>query len=495
MVYSSEFLDTLAAGILLRDESGRVVDHNQTALDLLGVDADALATRVPFDESWNPVHEDGTPFSLEDQPAFVTLRSGEVVSNVTIGIDVGDQPRRWLTINTFPVHDGERVRGELCTLLEVSARHAERQIMRLITEVNRLVRRSESEAQFLEQTVHALVTVGGFTLARFAIGHHYEHRVDTIFAAGLTDYLYDGMVSWSDEEEIGRGPAGTALRSGETQVANDLSAHPEFAPWRERAAAFGLASSISLPLTLGDARAVLAIYDRHPFAFDDLTVRGLEEMAREIEFGATHVRSLTQLEAALEGTISALARMTETRDPYTAGHQIGVGHLGVAIAQRLGLDRQLTSLIRISGEVHDIGKISVPAEILTRPGRLSQLEFEMVKRHTVVGAEILRRASLPWPIADVALQHHERLDGSGYPAGLRGDAIILPARVIAVADVVEAMTQHRPYRPGLGVEAALAEVRAGAGTRFDADVVAACVAVFADGFSFDRDAPDDSPLS
>jgi putative nucleotidyltransferase with HDIG domain len=176
--------------------------------------------------------------------------------------------------------------------------------------------------------------------------------------------------------------------------------------------------------------------------------------------------------------------MTETRDPYTAGHQNHVGALGEAIAKQLGLNSKLTTLIRQSGEVHDIGKIAVPAEILTRPGRLSSLEFEMIKRHTLVGADILSQASLPWPIAEVALQHHERMDGSGYPRGLPGSDIILPARIIAVADVVEAMTQHRPYRPALGIDKAIAEVSAGAGTLFDPEVVEACLAVFELGFTF-----------
>jgi HD-GYP domain-containing protein (c-di-GMP phosphodiesterase class II) len=147
----------------------------------------------------------------------------------------------------------------------------------------------------------------------------------------------------------------------------------------------------------------------------------------------------------------------------------------------------MATLIRQSGELHDIGKIAIPAEILSRPGRLSELEFDMVKRHTVVGGDILSNASLPWPIAEVAVQHHERLDGSGYPQGLRGNAIALPARIIAVADVVEAMTQHRPYRAGLGIDAALAEVTNGAGSRYDADVVAACLKVFEDGYVLDSD--------
>ena len=150
----------------------------------------------------------------------------------------------------------------------------------------------------------------------------------------------------------------------------------------------------------------------------------------------------------------------------------------------MGIEPKLVTLIRHGGELHDVGKIAIPAEILTRPGRLSDIEFELVKRHPTVGSEILSRACLPWPIAEVALQHHERLNGSGYPSGLKGDEICLPARIIAVADVVEAMSQHRPYRAALGLEAALDEVSRGAGILFDADVVSACVDAFRDGFNF-----------
>lgn len=230
---------------------------------------------------------------------------------------------------------------------------------------------------------------------------------------------------------------------------------------------------------------MLVVYRRHISAFDDSAVRGLEEIVRESEFGVAHMRSVAKLKQALEATLSSLGQMTETRDPYTAGHQTRVGSLGAAIATHLGLDANMIELIRQSGDVHDIGKIAIPSEILTRPGRLSTLEYDMVKTHTTVGFAILSKASLPWPIADVALSHHERLDGSGYPSGLLADEIILPARIIAVADVVEAMTQHRPYRPALGLDMALAEVAKGAGTLFDREVVKSCRVLFESGFTFE----------
>lgn len=145
----------------------------------------------------------------------------------------------------------------------------------------------------------------------------------------------------------------------------------------------------------------------------------------------------------------------------------------------------MVDLVRQAGDVHDVGKITIPTEILARPGRLSALEFELIKSHTTIGHKILLNALLPWPIAEVALSHHERLDGSGYPSGLLDQDIILPARIIAVADVVEAIVHFRPYRPALGLDVALAEVTKGAGTLFDRDVVEQCLAMFESGFSFD----------
>jgi putative nucleotidyltransferase with HDIG domain len=165
-----------------------------------------------------------------------------------------------------------------------------------------------------------------------------------------------------------------------------------------------------------------------------------------------------------------------------------VSALSAAIAERLALTPADVEGVRRGAQVHDVGKIGVAVEILSRPGRLDDLEFALIKRHCAVGADILRRADLPWPIAEIAEQHNERVDGSGYPDGLRAGQIILPARIVAVADVVEAMAHHRPYRPALGIDAALAEVREHAGVLFDTEVVDACLAEFEVGFTFNDDA-------
>jgi PAS domain S-box-containing protein/putative nucleotidyltransferase with HDIG domain len=194
--------------------------------------------------------------------------------------------------------------------------------------------------------------------------------------------------------------------------------------------------------------------------------------------------SAARLLRTVEGTVEAMGAMIAARDPYTADHEKRVTELAVAIAGEVGCDKTATEGLRLAGLVHDIGKLTVPAEILNKPSLLTPIEFELIKGHALAAFEILKSIEFDYPVADIVVQHHERLDGSGYPAGLKGDEILREARILAVADVVEAMASHRPYRAALGLEAALAEVAAGAGARYDPEAVAACAGLFAKGFSF-----------
>ncbi|MFH0785064.1 MAG: HD domain-containing phosphohydrolase [Pseudomonadota bacterium] len=188
----------------------------------------------------------------------------------------------------------------------------------------------------------------------------------------------------------------------------------------------------------------------------------------------------SQLKEALEGIISAVALTVETRDPYTAGHQTRVAELACAIAQEMRLSHDQTEGVRLAGVIHDLGKIYVPAEILNRPGKLTHIERELIHVHPQVGFDILKNISFPWPIAAIVYQHHERMNGTGYPMGLSGENILLEARIIAVADVVEAMSSHRPYRPAPGVDLALKEIADNSAILYDADVVKSCLKLFAD---------------
>jgi len=193
-----------------------------------------------------------------------------------------------------------------------------------------------------------------------------------------------------------------------------------------------------------------------------------------------------KLRKSLIGTIQAMSLMVETRDPYTAGHQRKVSNLARTIAQEMGLSKDTIDNIRIAGIIHDIGKMSIPAEILSKPGKISDIEMNLIKVHSQSGYDILKDVELPYPVAEIVLQHHERLDGSGYPQGLKGDKILLEAKIICLADVVEAMESHRPYRPGLGIDAALEEIEKNKGILYDAGAVEACLKLFRKkGFTFE----------
>ena len=191
-------------------------------------------------------------------------------------------------------------------------------------------------------------------------------------------------------------------------------------------------------------------------------------------------RYVERLEHAMQSTLTAVSLMVELRDPYTAGHERRVGELAAAIGAEMGLPEDMIKGLRLAGYVHDIGKISVPAEILSKPSRLTPMEFELIKSHSQSGHDVLKGVDFPWPLAEVILQHHERLDGSGYPRQLKGEEILLEARIMAVADVVEAMSSHRPYRPGLGPDAALEEITRNSGKFYDPQVAAACLRLFRD---------------
>jgi PAS domain S-box-containing protein/putative nucleotidyltransferase with HDIG domain len=213
----------------------------------------------------------------------------------------------------------------------------------------------------------------------------------------------------------------------------------------------------------------------------------LRNVAQRKEAEAELRESMQALRTAFRQTVRALASMAEKRDPYTAGHQQRVARLACAVGRELGLSPESLEGLEVAGTLHDIGKVYVPAEILAKPARLSHMEMGIMKSHSEVGFEILREVNFPWPVARTVLEHHERLDGSGYPGGLKGTEISQEARILAVADVVEAMSSHRPYRAALGLPLALEEIKAGRGRLYDAECVDICLALMnGGGFTFDE---------
>ena len=227
----------------------------------------------------------------------------------------------------------------------------------------------------------------------------------------------------------------------------------------------------------------------------------LEEMKAQLRSQNTLLEQMVEkktveIQEMLHGSICSMAMMVEIRDPYTAGHQQRVAQLACAIAVKMGLAARVIEGIRIAGILHDVGKIRIPVSILNRTGRLLDAEMEILKIHPQISFEILKNIPFPWPCAQMVFQHHERLDGSGYPLGLRGDEILLESKILSVADVTEAKSSFRPYRPAQGIEAALDELREHRGILYDADAVDACLELFAGGeFEFEQKQPQPSPFS
>ncbi len=222
-----------------------------------------------------------------------------------------------------------------------------------------------------------------------------------------------------------------------------------------------------------------------PFTTEEFQIR-LKRVIKERETNVELKESLRRMNDIVDGVINSLSSTVDARDPYTAGHQKRVARLAVAIAQFMGFPETQIISIRMAGIIHDLGKIAIPAEILAKPSKLSDIEFSLIKTHPQVGYDILKNINFSTPVAQIVYQHHERLDGSGYPSGLSGEAILPEARILTVADVVEAMSSHRPYRPGLGVDKALAEIKKNKGRFYDSEAVNACLEIVTENYTFEE---------
>ncbi|MDD3763142.1 MAG: PAS domain S-box protein [Nevskiales bacterium] len=398
-----------------------------------------------------------------------------------------------LLTSKLPLRDARgEISGVLGTYMDVTE-HKEREralarktrALTALSSGNSVLVHARTEAELYQDMVNAIVEAGGYKMAWVGLAEHGEGLpVRPVGKAGDdTGYVDAAKLTWSDQTERGRGPSGLCIRTGQSVISRNIETDPVMAPWRDAARAAGFAASAAIPLKNGaDTFGELCIYSADPAAFDEDEIALLEEMAGDLAFGVIALRTrdanlnnLERLERSMEGTVRVLAGTVELRDPYTAGHQQRVATIADAIAGVMDLSEDRRQGLRLAAMVHDIGKLSVPSEILAKPGRLTNLEYQLVMAHAESGYEILKDVEFPWPVAEIVRQHHERVDGSGYPRGLSGEQILLEARILAVADTLEAMSTHRPYRPARGVDAALDVIADGRGALFDPAVVDACL--------------------
>jgi PAS domain S-box-containing protein/putative nucleotidyltransferase with HDIG domain len=361
--------------------------------------------------------------------------------------------------------------------------------LRTLSAGNEALVRATDEAGLLQAMTHVLCEIGGYPVSFVAYAlDDPERSIDPKECVGIErSALLRPPLSWADNER-GQSMVGRAIRLGQTQLLRDPAASAEYSPWAGALRNKNYGAVLGLPLRIAAGErpfGAIGIAASETHAFDTEELKLLEELAADLGYGIANLRTANERRAAgeklrrgLEGAIGALAATVETRDPYTAGHQRRVAELAAAIAREMGEDARVVEGVHFGALIHDIGKIQIPAEMLAKPTRLSKLEFEIIKTHAQAGYDILKGIDFPWPVAQMVLQHHERIDGTGYPNGAKGEELLIESRILAVADVVEAMSSHRPYRPGLGLEPALTEIESKRGTAFDARAVDACLRLF-----------------
>lgn len=284
------------------------------------------------------------------------------------------------------------------------------------------------------------------------------------------------ITGWREDEVFGRSI--DVLSKDQDEVYEDI---------RQRTLRGEVFTALSLSATKKDGSPMHISYSAAPVYDAENRIVGtvafLYDITERIKLETALKASLDKMNRVVDQTIEALGSVVETRDPYTASHQRRVACLACAIAEEMGgMGGLQMKSIRTAAILHDIGKLYVPFEILNKPGPLKDFEFALIKNHPQAGHDILKNIEFPWPVARIVQQHHERLDGSGYPTGLTGNTILPEACVIGIADVVEAMSSHRPYRPSKGIESALQEINQGRGRLYDPQAVDACLALFRKGF-------------
>ncbi len=492
--YRGIFENTLE-GLFQTTRDGKLVTVNAAGARILGYASpeEIIAARVDLAQDIYARAEDAAK-----------VKEGLAHAGGILGFEF--QARRkdgkviWLRMNLRLITDAPQ-RSECCegSFEDITDRkRSEEEVRRLlllqqtITRVNEALVRMRSEERLCGAICEALTRVPYADFVWISLQAEQDGESVALTCAGACAARMRDKDPLNCCLPTAIAPVATALHSARTVVVNDL--HDNGHTWPAALLEAGCRSLVVLPLLSSEGCAgVLGVCSAEPNRFGQMELGFLSEVSNDIGIGIRSIRlekevkrSLAKMRDTLKETVEAVSTLCEMRDPYTAGHDRRVASLSCEIGREMGLPEDRIDGLRVAALLHDIGKIAVPAEILSKPGRMTELELGIIRLHARTGHLILEKIDFPWPVAEAVLQHHERMNGTGYDQQLSGDQIILEARILAVADVVEAMASHRPYRPALGIPAALQELEAHKGELYDPAVVDVCLSVFnKHGFKFD----------
>lgn len=484
--------DAIREPIFLHDEHYRVIRANRAYRERTGLPAEQIIGR-PYYEIF-PRNEgplSSCKKALQDpagelEEEEIRLATGETFLSRSFFVRDTDNQYQ------YSVHILEDI--TVRQHMEAALRK-ENRAYRTVSQSNQALIHAEEEGQLLQEICDTITGIGGYRLAW--VGFKRDDLTKNIEPKGYSGISEEELIaqhlSWHGDFVNDCAAPCQAILTGQPHMIGNVLEASDFPKLQASAQCLSFASLLALPLhDEGQVFGVLTICAAEPDAFDDREIKLLSELADDISYGTVALRTraeraqaeherlrmLQRLDATLSNTVQAMGNLLEVRDPYTAGHQQRVARLATALGEEMHLSEERLHALTIASTLHDIGKIYVPAEILSKPGKLNNIEMSLVKTHPEVGHKILKPIDFPWPVAEIVLQHHEHLDGSGYPYGLVGDDILLEARILTVADVVESLSSHRPYRPTMGLETALEELSRLRGSFYDPQVVDACMALF-----------------
>lgn len=443
---------------------------------------------------WNPNEITGSPsidlVHPEDVPGVqadvARHYAGDTVQEHVIRLRTKQGAYRWMSVRFRPVTDDKGA----VSAMAVGARDVHEATIagkaaQALAQADSALLRATGEGGLLQRVCDIIVESGRYQAAWYGrpVDDTAKSVVQVARAGDHRGYLDQLRVTWGDAATA-MGPTGAAIRTGEIQGCRDLQHDPQTEPWHAAAVAAGFRSSLALPVFVdGQIDGALNVYGAEAGEFDQEAQTTLAELADDIGQGLARLRDRAKIADALVSGVDLLAATVKTRDTYAASHQSDVSTLAMRLGQVLGLDDDRLLGLKLGANIRDLGNIVIPPEILSKPGRLTPEELEQVRSHAEVGWEIAKRFLWPWPIAEMIHQHHERFDGSGYPQGLKREQIVREARIIAVADVYDAISHDRPHRQSPGEERALEILTAAKGTKFEPDVVEALQHVLATGFT------------